>query len=148
MGDIRGNLKVVKSMLILVLPIYSDVCQHCIFSTFLSSVKKITGILVGWDQNPGPLQFQSSVLPTRHCPPRLPGSQRQFKSYILAPCTALDVKFASGIKNNHFSFTQTHRCGLVALSAYSYHSVGIKTRCLCNLEQMSYQLHHQDCLVA
>ena len=41
-------------ILILVLPIYTDVCS---IDTFPSHVKKITGMLLGWDSNPRPLQF-------------------------------------------------------------------------------------------
>ena len=40
---------------------YTPMCvQHCILSIYPSSVNKITGILLGWDSNPGPLHFQSS----------------------------------------------------------------------------------------
>ena len=36
----------------------TDVCKHCILGTFpKSSEQNITGMLLGWDSNPRPLQF-------------------------------------------------------------------------------------------
>ena len=48
--------------LFLVVPLHQCVvCQHCIFSTFLSSVQnKSTGNLLRWDSNPRPLHFQTN----------------------------------------------------------------------------------------
>ena len=42
-------------------------------STYLSSVKIITAMLLGWDSNPGPLQIPEQCL-TNYRLPRLPGS--------------------------------------------------------------------------
>ena len=39
------------------LPKYTDVCSTVYSVLAPSPVKKITGILLGWDSNPRPLQF-------------------------------------------------------------------------------------------
>ena len=46
------------------------VCKHCTLSTLPNSVKKISGILLGWDSNPWPLPFRavSYQLDHRDCP--------------------------------------------------------------------------------
>ena len=109
-------------LLILVLSINNDVCQHCILSSFLSSVKKITGILLERDSKPRPLQIESSVLPTK--PPRLPSSQRQYESYTQQ---RLPKRFnrwkwnlhrITIIKNNNFGFYPNQRCVLALYTQY------------------------------